>query len=332
MLKNERVLLTGAAGFIGSHLALKLLKMENQVLGIDNLDSYYDPRLKNARLSKLSVFKKFKFLELDLENFELTNKSMSEYKPTIVIHLAAQAGIRLEPEQFHKYIKSNLTAFGNIATATLRSSVPRFLYASSSSVYGNSTQEVFSEFDKELIPVSFYGATKLANEIIAKTTFINSETKSRGLRFFTVYGESGRPDMSYFKILDSLVNSINFPIYGDGNVLRDFTYISDVTQAITLLAGELDFHNPGFSDVVNIGGGDPRSLNEMIVILEKLTGMKLERNFQNSILADVKKTVASTEYIQRLIDFKPQVSLENGLSRFVDWGLVQFRDQKNDKK
>ena len=234
--------------------------------------------------------------------------------------MAAQAGVRLKDEEFVKYIDSNLVGFSNLILSVRKYAVPNFIYASSSSVYGNSAAPTFYESLPNLHPISFYGASKLAGEILATSVLAETSTRARGLRFFTVYGEFGRPDMAYFRILKSLLNKSVFEIYGDGSEPRDFTYISDVISSICALEVELETHKAGFCDVVNIGGGNPRSLNEMIEILEAATGRRLMRINGKKVKADVNKTVADSRYLQGLIGSIPETRLEEGLKNFASWG------------
>lgn len=319
-MRNSKFIVTGVAGFVGFHLAKQLLEIGHAVRGIDNLDPYYSVALKRSRLDILKKYPAFTFSELDLSNSESVTLEVGEFKPESIFHMAAQAGVRLPISDYEKYVKSNLVGFSNLALAAKNLKVDKFIYASSSSVYGNLNKRTFSEFDKNIVPVSFYGATKLSNEILAGGVFSDELTKSRGLRFFTVYGEFGRPDMAYFKILRSLMNDEPFQVFGDGEDLRDFTYIVDVVNAIIALDSELDKRDPGYTDVVNIGGGNPRSLNEMIKIMENLVGSELQRIPGNKIHADVNKTVADNSYIEKLIGAAPSISLEEGLENFVSWG------------
>jgi UDP-glucuronate 4-epimerase len=209
----------------------------------------------------------------------------------------------------------------NILLQVRDSQVQNFIYASSSSIYGNSKETPFHENLTNLSPISLYGATKLANEILVKATLLNHQTKSRGIRFFTVYGEMGRPDMAYFRILKSLFESKPFPLYGNDNLLRDFTYIGDAIESLLLLSGNLETKDYGFADVVNIGGGSPRTLRDMIVIFEQLTGEKLLIESKDSFPTDVLQTIASRTYQEELIGTTPTTSLEDGLDRFFSWSM-----------
>ncbi len=320
MKESKKYIVTGSAGFIGHHLSKDLLSQGHHVLGIDSLDNYYSVELKKHRQSELSSFGNYEFLKLNLSDSDQTNQVVDGYKPSTIFHMAAQAGVRLKDAEYSKYIESNLVGFSNIVLAARAHRVSKFIYASSSSVYGNVDASSFSEKLPGLKPISFYGATKLAGEILANSTFLGTSTRSRGLRFFTVYGEMGRPDMAYFRILGSLINRTPFTVFGSGNDVRDFTYISDVITAIRALDDELDDHGQGFCDVVNIGGGNPRSLNDMIEILEAMNGQPLLRVEGEKLKADVNKTVADFTYLNELIGMTPQIKLEEGLNKFTNWG------------
>jgi UDP-glucuronate 4-epimerase len=318
--EHKKYIVTGSAGFVGHHLCKDLLTEGHQVLGIDSMDSYYSVDLKEQRQSLLSGYSNYEFIKMNLSDSSLLDRIVSKYSPDSIFHMAAQAGVRLKKDEYGKYIESNLVSFSNIILAARNSRVSNFLYASSSSVYGNINASSFSEKSTDLEPISFYGATKLAGEILARSTFAKSNTKARGLRFFTVYGELGRPDMAYFKILNSLYSDTSFTVYGDGNDVRDFTYISDVIKAVRALDNELINHPEGFSDIVNIGGGNPRSLNEMIEMIEILAGKKIRRVHGEKSNVDVSKTVADFSYLYNLIGEAPKTKLEDGLKHFVNWG------------
>ena len=320
-MENRKYIVTGSAGFIGFHLTKSLLEAGFSVTGIDNFDAYYSLKLKVKRQEILRSYPNFSFLDFNLIEENKLDEAVKLIGPHTIFHLAAQAGVRLSLSEYGKYVQSNLIGFANVARVAKKYLVPNFLYASSSSVYGNKEKESFSESDTNITPVSFYGATKLSNEIMASALFSEGETRARGLRFFTVYGESGRPDMAYFRILDSLLNKNEFPIFGDGNDLRDFTYISDVITSILLLEKDLERRHRGFCDVVNIGGGDPRSLNEMIQILENLTGCKLLRLQEKKMRVDVNRTSANEVYLNKLIGYSPKIRLEEGLEKFFDWSI-----------
>jgi UDP-glucuronate 4-epimerase len=245
-------------------------------------------------------------------------KSFVEFEnPKVIVHLAAQAGVRLPPEKFNDYAKANLMGFSNIYQASLETGVQNFLYASSSSVYGNKTG-LLSEQDSELLPSSYYGATKLANEIIAKTENLKL-MKTRGLRLFTVYGPFGRPDMAYFQIAGKRALGKPFILFGNGDVERDFTFITDVVKYIAELAVDLVSRPLGFSDLVNLGGGQPRSMSDLIKILKQLDMRPLIVDYRDQIKTEVLRTAADTEYLYQICNYKHQHSLESGLKEFSIW-------------
>jgi UDP-glucuronate 4-epimerase len=314
-----KFLVTGAAGFIGAHLASKLAFMGHQIVAVDNFSDYYAAELKKLRVDKLLSVKEIEFHECDISDRGQANSLFLKNTFDSVFHLAAQPGVRLPNSEYFKYVDNNLVAFENILSATVSSRTPNFLYASSSSVYGNSKLIPYSEKEKGLEPVSFYGATKLANEILVPSLVRNSATKARGMRFFTVYGPWGRPDMAYFRIIAKALVGSPFAVFGDGNVIRDFTYVSDVIESIIGLNQELSDHPFGFSDFVNIGGGKPSSLNGMIAQI--CTQLEFTSKFENAEfnINDVEGTHADTSYLYALTGNRPATSLQEGLAYVIDW-------------
>jgi len=316
---SVRYLVTGAAGFIGTHLTIALAESGHEVIAVDNLSDYYSVELKKARISQFNGIDNIIFENMDLGLTNPVRKLFSSSKFHSVFHLAAQPGVRLPLSLYSKYVYDNLVAYENVFSNSIEHSVQNFLYASSSSVYGNLSKSDYSETDFGLKPVSFYGATKLANEFMASTLVQGSVTKARGLRFFTVYGPWGRPDMAYFRIISNALTGSPFSVFGDGNVTRDFTYIDDVVDSVIKLNSELDGHKEGFSDIVNIGGGKPCSLNQMISQIDIQLGR--DSKFQNESFNpnDVFNTKANTSYLVKLIGSKPEISLEVGIKRVIDW-------------
>ena len=317
-----RVLITGSAGFIGFHLAKKLVSQGHEVTGADNFNDYYSQNLKEFRASILKSE-----CDIFIENLNLANRLevknlFDKFRPEYVIHLGAQAGVRLPISDYSKYVESNINGFFNVASCSLENNAAGFLYASSSSVYGDVMSEVLCENNTKLNPSSFYGSTKLCNEIMAKSLFNKTLTHSIGLRFFTVYGEYGRPDMAYFKIITNLLRSTTFNVYGDGSAIRDFTYIDDVTEAISRLVNLCEFSNKPIHEIVNIGGGNPVSLNSMISIIEENFGKQLNKKFGSVIQGDMKKTTACTDKLDGMIGWHPQTKLQDGLSRFIKWATL----------
>lgn len=316
-----KIIVTGAAGFIGSHLSKKLNEVGHEILAIDNLSPYYSPQLKELRVNEILKPNSINFQQIDLTNHESFENLVRQFQPNTVIHLAAQPGVRLEAKSWNAYNDSNLTAFANVYQSVVVNRVNNFLFASSSSVYGNSSEFPLNEQNNNIDPVSYYGATKLANEILVKSSISGTQTRARALRFFTVYGPYGRPDMAYFKLINSALNGIEFTLNGDGTIRRDFTYIDDVTQSINGLIKELKNSPFGFYDRVNIGGGSPKSMDELIHSIEIATNSKIKINRVKQIPYDVKMTDASTIYQIKLIGQTPNTSLDWGVKETVRWGF-----------
>jgi len=315
------VLVTGAAGFIGSYLCQRLATEGNHVTAIDNFSDYYDVDLKKLRVEKLLTPSQVKVLSVDISDQNAIDKLITSCKPEVVINLAAQAGIRLPTDQIHKYVNSNLVGFSNVLQSTVSNEIPYFLYASSSSVYGDQAAIPYKESEQNLHPNSFYGATKLANELLTPTLVKNSSTIARGLRFFTVYGPWGRPDMAYFRMISNVVSGSEFNFFGDGSVERDFTYIEDAVNSVIELSKELEKKKPGYSDVVNLGGGRPLSMNYLLNNINKISKAEVKFNRQSSNSNDAKKTMSDSSYIQSLIGSKPETKLEDGIDKTYQWAL-----------
>ena len=313
--------MTGAAGFIGSHLCRELSLQANEVIAIDNLSDYYDTSLKKARIKNLLDSKGISFSELDICNRSALNALIKESRPEVVVNLAAQAGVRLPLSQVYKYVENNLVGFSNVLQSTVSNKVPYFLYASSSSVYGDQAAIPYTESEQKLHPNSFYGATKLANELLTPTLVKNSATIARGLRFFTVYGPWGRPDMAYFRMIANVVSGSEFNFFGDGSVERDFTYIDDAVNSVIGLSEELEKKKPGYSDVVNLGGGRPLSMSYLLENINKVSKAEVKFNRQSSNSNDAKKTMSDSKYIQSLIGSKPETKLEDGINKTYQWAL-----------
>jgi UDP-glucuronate 4-epimerase len=316
------VLVTGIAGFIGSKLAQFLSSSGESVLGVDNFNDYYSVSLKRIRVEKLLVPFDVEVRDLDISNNSQVKDLIEEVKPTSIFHLAAQAGVRLPLNQTYKYVDSNLVGYSNILSNTVEQEIPNLLYASSSSVYGNSKILPYRESDLTLRPLSFYGATKLSNELITPTLLRGSSTRVRGLRFFTVYGPWGRPDMAYFRLINSALNNETFNLYGNGKASRDFTYIDDVVSAIDKLHSDLQSRAFEFSDIVNVGGGNPASMLEMIDIISGYTKIKLNIKELGKHHNDVDSTNADPSYLESLVGSSPKTKLQDGLAQVVEWGRV----------
>lgn len=314
-----RILVTGAAGFIGSAIALNLQREGHKVTGIDSFSPYYSADLKSLRKKELIDSQEVKFQIMDLSDKQEVEMLFSSGRFEAVIHLAAQPGVRLKASNWDFYVRDNLESFSNVLLASVRYEVESFLYASSSSVYGNATEESFNEGQTVTQPVSFYGATKLTNEILARACSANSGLRTRGLRFFTVYGPWGRPDMVYFRMVNSALNGLPFNFYGTGNVRRDFTYIDDVSSSVLALSADLSHRDMHFSDVVNIGGGKPISINECLEIIEEIIGASIPYQRKEADPRDVELTHADFSYLQELTGNFPKISARIGFTNFVSW-------------
>jgi UDP-glucuronate 4-epimerase len=314
-----RVVVTGAAGFVGSHLTKKLLSEGHEVFALDSFSDYYAVPLKNLRTKELILPVGGKVLNLDLCNLEKVKAEVEAFGPDAVIHLAAQPGVRLKAIDYHRYTSSNLVAFSNLYQIVLSLGISNFIYASSSSVYGNTPDTNLSELAQNLDPVSYYGATKLCNEALARTGDKISGLSTLGLRFFTVYGPYGRPDMAYFRLIAQALTDYKFELYGDGSILRDFTYIDDTVQALYLLLLEQEKGKLKGSHIFNVGGGKPASMLDMITQVEKLAGKKLDYVKKKSHSGDVLSTSANTIKLKEAINFIPEINLLDGLDKTFTW-------------
>ncbi len=310
------ILVTGCAGFIGFHLSLELLKKKNnKIIGIDNLNNYYDTKLKKDRLNILKKNSNFFFKKISIENYKELNEIFLKNNFKIVIHLAAQAGVRYALKFPEAYIDSNLNGFFNIIELSRLYKVNKFLFASSSSVYG--TQDNYPTSEKSISdkPLSLYAATKKSNELIANSYFNIYGFNSISLRFFTVYGPYGRPDMSLFKFTKSIFENKTIELYNNGNHIRDFTYISDVVEAINKL---LKYNKSGF-EVFNISGSNPKKLMYFLKIIENTIGKKSKIKKVKMQKGDVYKTHGNSKKLSRAIKFTPKVMIEDGIVKFIEW-------------
>ncbi len=314
-------LITGAAGFIGSYLCHKLVKEGNKVIAVDSYSNYYDVGLKYNRVKALLEPLNIDIINLDITDDIKFDNLVSISKPDVVINLAAQAGVRLPLKEIDKYVSSNLVGFSNVLRSTVNNKVPCFLYASSSSVYGDKAAIPYIESEQNLHPNSFYGATKLANELLTPTLIQNSSTAARGLRFFTVYGPWGRPDMAYFRMIANVISGAEFDFFGDGSVERDFTFIDDAVNSVMALTTELQKRKPGYSDVVNLGGGRPLSMNYLLQTVSSISKNEVKFNRLNSNSNDAKKTMSDSKYIESLIGSKPNTKLEDGIAKTIEWAM-----------
>tara|TARA_A100001015_G_C14973393_1_gene706141 strand:+ start:602 stop:1570 length:969 start_codon:yes stop_codon:yes gene_type:complete len=315
----KKVLITGAVGFIGYHLSKTILSLEGfNVIGIDNMDNYYDVKLKKDRLKILKENNNFKFFKVDIINKNKISNLFKKYKFTYVIHLAAQAGVRYSIENPEKYLQTNINGFFNIINMCKEKKIKHFLYASTSSVYGNNSNFPLNEDQPITKPLSFYAATKISNEVIAHSFSNIYKLRSTGLRFFTVYGPFGRPDMALFKFTNSIVNGEPISLFNHGNHIRDFTYVDDVVESIIRL-----INKPPTSkiphEVYNIGSSNPKELREYVSEIEVSTGKKSKIKKMGLQAGDVFKTYADTKKIYKKIRYKPKYDIKYGISKFVYW-------------
>ena len=320
-----KVLVTGAAGFIGHSVCLSLLARGDTVVGVDNLNDYYDVSLKQARLDNIQTHanaKNFKFFKLDLAEQTTTAKLFETEKPDSVIHLAAQAGVRYSLENPHAYISSNIVAFTNVLEACKVIKPQHLVYASSSSVYGGNTKLPFSETDNVDHPVSLYAATKKANELMAHTYSHLYGLPTTGLRFFTVYGSWGRPDMAPFLFADAILNNKPIKVFNHGDMLRDFTYIDDIVEGVIRVLDKQA--TPSTSTgapyrLFNIGNNKPEQLLDFIGYLEYAIGKTAQKELLPMQAGDVKATYADTNALEAWVGFKPNTPLQAGVDKFVTW-------------
>lgn len=312
------IIITGAAGFIGFHLSQKLLAEGYSVIGIDNMNDYYDRTLKESRLSLLISNQNFSFYKIDISDKTDINKLISHFEKSIVIHLAAQAGVRHSLTHPYSYGESNLIGFLNILEICRQSGSQRLIYASSSSVYGGNTKIPFSVEDSVDRPISLYAATKRANELMAYSYSHLYNMHTIGLRFFTVYGPWGRPDMAYYSFTNAIINEKPIKVFNHGKLKRDFTYIDDITESISRLIKVPRNDNHTY-ELFNIGNHKPIALEEFISILENETGKKAVKEYVPMQPGDVLETYADIEPLVKRIHYRPQINISEGLKRFVEW-------------
>ena len=343
MKKNEglqvesAILVTGAAGFIGFHLSRKILTEGTAVIGFDNINSYYDPAIKRQRIEILrevanSSGTPFKLIEADLQDFDAINRVFESYSFSTVINLAAQAGVRHSIQNPSAYIESNLVGFGNILEASRQYGVGHLIFASSSSVYGGNTNLPFNESNTVDHPLSLYAATKKSNELMAHSYSHLYGLPATGLRFFTVYGPWGRPDMALFLFTKAIINGEPIKVFNNGRMVRDFTYVDDIVESIYRLLSkkaspdnkfDTSMPNPGSSwapyRIFNIGNSSPVPLSEYIEAIEEAAGVKAIKEFLPMQPGDVPATAADTSSLEEWIDFKPRTTIKEGVSKFVHW-------------
>lgn len=313
-------LVTGSAGFIGFHLSRRLLELGFCVVGYDNMNDYYDVQLKESRLEILKGYKEYIFYREDIQDKEMLQKIFSKHKPNIVINLAAQAGVRYSIQNPDTYIQSNIVGFANILECCKEHKVEHLLYASSSSVYGKNKKTPFSTEDQVDHPISLYAATKKSNELMAYTYSHLFNIPTTGLRFFTVYGEYGRPDMAYFGFSDKIMKDKPIQIFNYGDMKRDFTYIDDIVDGIIkLIKGSKALEIEPPYKIYNIGNNAPEQLIHFIEVLEKNLGKVAEKEYLPMQDGDVPITYADIDELVNDVGFKPKTSIEEGLKRFVSW-------------
>jgi len=328
----KKLLVTGAAGFIGFHVSLRCLKANMHVVGLDNLNEYYDVSLKHSRLEQLREFPNFEFVKFDLKNQLDLGELFESRKFDKVIHLGAQAGVRYSVENPFVYIDSNIMGTMNILEGCRRTSVSHLVYASSSSVYGSNTSQPFSVHDPVDHPLSLYAATKKANEMMAHSYSHLYGLPTTGLRFFTVYGPWGRPDMALFKFTKAIIEGKTIDVYNEGKMKRDFTYVDDIATAVTLLLDHIpvadaawnsDRPDPGTSlapyRIYNIGNQQPTELTRFIEVLEETIGIRARMNMLPIQPGDVLDTFADVNTLKEAIGFCPATPIELGIQRFVEW-------------
>lgn len=329
---SRKILITGAAGFIGFHLSKKLLERGEEVIGLDNLNDYYDVSLKIDRLKQVEARKNFKFLKMDIASRGPIPGLFSREKFDVVVNLAAQAGVRYSLTNPHAYIENNITGFLNILEGCRHHPVEHLVFASSSSVYGGNTKMPFSVHHKVDHPVSLYGATKKGNELMAHAYSSLFKIPCTGLRFFTVYGPWGRPDMVMFIFAKAILEGRPIDVFNYGKMKRDFTYIDDIVEGVVRVIDKIPQSDPGWDGndpdpasgispykLYNIGNNNPVELARFIEILENCLGKKAEKNLLPMQPGDVLATYADVDDLMKDVGFRPSTPLEEGVKRFVDW-------------
>ena len=332
-----KILVTGAAGFIGMHSSLRLLARGDHVVGVDNLNDYYDVSLKQARLDQLTQHQDFSFHQISVEDKAAMESVFASEKPDRVIHLAAQAGVRYSLTNPHAYIDANLQGFINILEGCRHNDVAHLAYASSSSVYGGNVSMPFSEHHNIDHPVSLYAATKKANELMAHTYSHLYDLPTTGLRFFTVYGPWGRPDMALFLFTKAMMEGNEIGVFNNGEMVRDFTYIDDIVEGVIRVLDKTATANPDYDAsipdpataaapyrVFNIGNGNPTPLMDYIGALESALGIEAKKNFMPMQPGDVPATSADTTELGKWVGFQPDTKVRDGVKQFVDWYLGYY--------
>ena len=331
---SNKILVTGAAGFIGYHVALKLLEQGEDVVGIDNMNAYYDVKLKKARVNNLNAKSNFKFYQIAIEEHTQVKDVFSQEGFDRVIHLAAQVGVRSPPSEFYRYVNSNLLGFSNILDSCRVNTIEHLLYASSSSVYGDMEITPFKEQDIVDQPQSLYAASKRANELMAYSYSHQYQIPTTGLRFFTVYGPWGRPDMAVYNFTKQIDSGCSIDVYGEGEVMRDFTYVDDVVEAIVRVIKKPPTYQITKPDnkptkapaqIFNVGNGKPVSVNTLVGLIEESLGKKAVIRYRPRPAEDMQITHADIQELERVIGPLQTTSISDGINKFVSW----YREYQN---
>ncbi|NHI01391.1 NAD-dependent epimerase [Oceanimonas sp. MB9] len=319
-----KYLVTGAAGFIGMHTSKKLLEAGHEVVGLDNLNSYYDPALKEYRLAQLKLYAQFRFVKLDLADREGMAALFKKEQFQRVIHLAAQAGVRYSLEAPFEYVDSNLVGMMTVLEGCRHGKVEHLVYASSSSVYGMNTKIPFSESDNVERPVSLYAATKKSNELLAHSYSHLYKIPTTGLRFFTVYGPAGRPDMAPWLFTEAVLSGKPIKVFNHGKMQRDFTYVDDIVEGIYRIQDVIPQQQAPYS-LYNIGNNQPVELHKFISAIEKACGKEADKIYMDMQPGDVPVTYADTRQLEDTVKYKPKTEIDKGMQSFVDWYLGYFK-------
>jgi UDP-glucuronate 4-epimerase len=314
-----KILVTGAAGFVGSHVLKRLKELGLDAYGLDNFSSYYSVEYKDLRLEYLGLTRGSDVISCDISDFKQVSEMISGIRPDYIIHLAAQAGVRLSLKDSNSYISANIAGFQNITRSSIENEVKGIVYASSSSVYGDSTPTPYKEASTSLRPKSLYGVTKLSNELFAEIQSKSSNLRFRGLRYFTVYGPWGRPDMAYFRIAAAALGQGKFTLFGDGTIKRDFTYIDDVVENTIALFRDLTKQDEKFNDIVNIGGSRPLEMNYLIDLISKKGSHKIDLARGEESKLDSQITMADNSYLKSILGELKFTDLEEGIENLMKW-------------
>ena len=324
-MTKKYIIITGCAGFIGFSLCKVLANKNYNVIGIDNINNYYDPKIKIDRLKLLKKFKRFKFFKINIINFKKLDLLFKRFKPKYVVNLAAQAGVRYSIKNPNDYYQSNILGFYNVITLCKNHGIKHLIFASTSSVYGDKQKFPLKENFEISKPIQFYAATKACNEVIAYSFSSIYKLPITGLRFFTVYGPWGRPDMALFKFTESILSNKFLKVYNYGNHVRDFTFIDDIVYSIFKLIKMSPKKEKIPYRILNIGRGKPIKLMKFIRLIEKNLNLKAKIKFKNLQKGDIKETHSDIGKLYKLINFKPKINVEKGIKKFLDWYISYFK-------